>query len=589
MLEVSSGTMHKFCLTAAMWLVTWRSRATLNSPQHRRNSLPDVDPQSLQSKPPEQASTTEPASGNAPPFTPRAPKNIIVCCDGTGNEFAAKDSLDGNSNVVKLYTALRLDVNQVAYYHPGVGTLGDPTRKGIAREWSVIKGLAFGYGFRDNVLDAYRYLMQHYAAGDKVFLFGFSRGSYTARALAGLLHGYGLLCRGNEGHIPYAWRAYTETVASQKEINAHSIVTDTTFRDTFSHRDFSIHFIGSWDTVSSVGWISTPLRLLDLAQNATIQRARHAVSIDERRCFYLDNLWGPPVDVDIPVVLRGKPDGDAIPKHQDIQQVWFSGVHSDVGGSYPQLQSGLANITLEWMIGEARKAGAIFDDERVRMVLGTPAPGEPTPLTAALAPLYEKPRTATLHPSLHGIWWLLEFFPHRFYDKDDAAVKMRIPLGAYRKIPNGSLIHPTVRDRFRNHPCYKPKNITSPELVDPSPTSPTDAAGNPYLTFHPAGCRDLNLRKNWFLVFLVTILQIGVAIYVSLFVLSRLTREAYRHLHPASVVPTIRHAWIHLEQSVMGQWFRTLGPLADLLWAIIIAFVLVSIARLISLATKARS
>ena len=211
--------------------------------------MPETDVQSLQGKPPEEASTTEPdgasksLSCNQEGPAPYVPKSIFVCCDGTGNEFAAKDSLDGNSNVVKLYTALRLDKNHVAYYHPGVGTLGDPTKKGLARRWSMVEGLAFGVGFRDNVLDAYRYLMQHYAAGDRVYIYGFSRGAYTARALAGLLHGYGLLCRGNEGHIPYAWRMYTEKVASQKELNAHTITTDTSFRDTFSHKNFSIYFV----------------------------------------------------------------------------------------------------------------------------------------------------------------------------------------------------------------------------------------------------------------------------------------------------------------------------------------------------------
>jgi uncharacterized protein (DUF2235 family) len=156
--------------------------------------MSEVDPQSLQGKPPEEASTAEPQStAEAPPKckpkqqTPREPKGIFVCCDGTGNEFAAKDSLNGNSNVVKLYTALKLDNQQVAYYHPGVGTLGDPGKKGLARKWSVVKGLAFGSGFQDNVLDAYRYLMQHYADGDKVYIFGFSRrvhGSGAGRAAA---------------------------------------------------------------------------------------------------------------------------------------------------------------------------------------------------------------------------------------------------------------------------------------------------------------------------------------------------------------------------------------------------------------------
>lgn len=538
--------------------------------------MTEVDPQSEQSKTPEQAPVNEPADKVTPnaPAAPRAAKNIVVCCDGTGNEFATKDSLNGNSNVVKLYTALRLDVNQVAYYHPGVGTLGDPAKKGIARQWSVIKGLAFGYGFRDNVLDAYRYLMQHYAAGDKVYLFGFSRGSYTARALAGLLHSCGLLCRGNEGHIPYAWRIYTEKVATQKELNARTIQTDTTFRDTFSHRDFSIHFIGSWDTVSSVGWISSPLRLLDLAQNPMLQRARHAVSIDERRCFYLDNLWGPAVDVQLPPVLIEHPPVPPFPVTQDIQQVWFSGVHSDVGGSYPQLQSGLANTTLEWMMGEAEKAGAIFDPERQRMILGTPGPGEPTILTTALAPLYEKPKSSTLHRSLKGIWWLLEFFPHRYYDKDDSNVRIHIPLGAYRKIPTGSLVHPSVRKRFLDHPCYKPKNVTDAELIDavsappvppqniPHPDHPvaTDASGKPYLIFQPTVCRSHDFRKNPLTVFLVTVLELGLVFYLILFLLSFIASSLLGHPQAGStILHHLREIWSWLRHSVIGQFLMKIG------------------------------
>ena len=194
------------------------------------------------------------------------------------------------------------------------------------------------------------------------------------------------------------------------------------------------------------------------------------MSIDERRCFYRDNLYGKPVAVDIPVALRGTPAETTIPKMQDVLQVWFSGVHSDVGGSYPQLQSGLANITLKWMIEETKKADAHFDEERVRMVLGTPGPGEPTPATAALTPLYEKPKSDMLHRSLHGIWWLLEIFPHRYYDKDDSSVRKRISLGAYRKIPTGSLVHPSVRERFETNDCYRPRNVASEDLMDASAT-----------------------------------------------------------------------------------------------------------------------
>jgi len=107
-------------------------------------------------------------------------KNIVICCDGTGNEFG-----DRNSNVVELYSTLIVDGRrQIAYYHPGVGTMGAPTATNrLSKLWSVLTGLAFGAGLLDNVADAYRYLMEMFEEGDQVFLFGFSRGAYTVRVL----------------------------------------------------------------------------------------------------------------------------------------------------------------------------------------------------------------------------------------------------------------------------------------------------------------------------------------------------------------------------------------------------------------------
>ena len=106
-------------------------------------------------------------------------KNIVICCDGTGNEFGQQ-----NSNVVKLYKMLVCNADQVAYYHPGVGTMGARnalTR--IGKWWTRVVGLAFGYGISDNVADAYQFLMRTFEEGDRVYVFGFSRGAYTARAL----------------------------------------------------------------------------------------------------------------------------------------------------------------------------------------------------------------------------------------------------------------------------------------------------------------------------------------------------------------------------------------------------------------------
>lgn len=428
------------------------------------------------------------ASVVSPATHPHKKKKIVLCCDGTGNEFGAPNpdpnnkNAGRNSNVVKLYTALQIDNDQVGYYHPGVGTMGAPTATHWwSTEWSKLKGLAFGAGFRDNVLDAYRYLMEVYNDnhddGDEVYIFGFSRGAYTARALAGFLHGYGLLCKGNEGHIPYAWRMYVE---QHNDRNKNSVEPDAAFKETFSHKGFKIHFLGVWDTVSSVGWITTPLRLFNLAQNSTILRGRHAISIDEHRCFFQDNLWGDP--------LPG----------QDLVQAWFAGVHSDVGGSYLQPESGLSDITLRWMLKEVglvrgadgeypEQPGILLNQDRLDMVLGIMPSSTDEPDLLYLPPVCSK-----LHNSLTFAWWLLELIPHIYYNQDDGAEQRRVPLGIrLRKLPAGSLVHESVAKRMDTAAFqYTPKNLSRAELVrsedDPMPPA---ADGTQYYRFKPE-CRD---------------------------------------------------------------------------------------------------
>src|SRR5262245_11439004 len=116
-------------------------------------------------------------------------KRIIICCDGTGNE------IEGNlSNVLKLYRIVRRDGEQRVYYDPGIGTLGqmNPWSR-FQQNAKAVFGLATGYGLDDNILDSYRFLAQNFEAGDDIYLFGFSRGAYTVRVLAGFLHLIGLL------------------------------------------------------------------------------------------------------------------------------------------------------------------------------------------------------------------------------------------------------------------------------------------------------------------------------------------------------------------------------------------------------------
>ena len=409
----------------------------------------------------------------APP--PSGRKNIVICCDGTGNYYSnpnpsgPKDKKNGlDSNVVKLYTTLEVNNQQVAYYHPGVGTMGAPTATHwVTKQWTRIKGLAFGAGFRDNVLDAYRYLMEVYNDNggggneDRVFIFGFSRGAYTARALAGLLHGYGLLCRGNEGHMPYAWRMY---VNQHKDRNQRSVKPNDTFRQTFSHENFKIHFMGVWDTVSSVGWVYSPLQLFDVATNSSIVHARHAVSIDEHRCFFMDNLF------------------DDQTTETEVVQAWFAGVHSDVGGSYTQPEAGLAYESLKWMLAEAKANGLMTISEREALVMGVGAVSDPLN--------YEKPISWKLHHSLRGAWWIPEILPHKYYNKEFGKEFMRVPLGLrLRDIPDGALVHGSVWRRMTTtgpgtQQPYAPRNCPKYAL-DREPPIPGAKDGTEYRRFRP--------------------------------------------------------------------------------------------------------
>jgi uncharacterized protein (DUF2235 family) len=367
------------------------------------------------------------------------PKNIVICCDGTGNEFS-----DHNSNVVKLYSTLIIDgKTQIGYYHPGVGTMGAPTASNpFTKFWTRVAGLAFGMGLLANVGDAYRYLMNTYEVGDQIFLFGFSRGAYTARALAGVLHMFGLLYPGNDGLIPYILRMYAKKTRAAKGMQ-HTMTVAQGFKNTFC-RDCPLHMVGVWDTVSSVGYIWDPVRLPYTAQNPDMMNGRHAVSIDERRCYFRNNLWGP--------ALPGR----------SVKQVWFAGVHSDVGGSYAEAESGLSKIALEWMLCEAVSLGLMVDSARADFILGRTQATPP-------APVPPDPR-GVLHNSLTAVWWLLEFLPHSYWDAAERKKRWRIPCGAPRFIPDGSVLHATVRDKLAVAPHYQPKNLPQ----NPGPDEPAN-------------------------------------------------------------------------------------------------------------------
>jgi uncharacterized protein (DUF2235 family) len=347
-------------------------------------------------------------------------RNIVVCCDGTANEFAAD-----RTNVLKLFFTLVHDPQrQVAFYHPGVGTMEPPgAHTPLRRRAARLLGQAVGWGLENDIRNVYAFLMSNFRADDHLYMFGFSRGAYTVRAVAALLHMYGLIRAGNEPLIPYAIRMMTgvDKISNEEAaaLNQAFRLADD-FKEHFSAGDCKPHFVGIWDTVSSVGWIANPLSLPYTANNPDINIGRHAVSIDERRAFFRSNLWRP--------ATHGGP--------RDVKQVWFPGVHSDVGGGYPEAESGLAKISLRWMLREATSAGLLCDEAKVALVLGEAGGG------------YAKPDPAAkMHESLTGFWHLAELMPKRYYNRRKDRDEWRINRWRRRKIPPNSLIHQSAFDR----------------------------------------------------------------------------------------------------------------------------------------------
>jgi len=366
-------------------------------------------------------------------------RNIVVCCDGTANQFS-----QDNTNVVKLYSALVDDAaRQLIFYHPGVGTMEAP---GALTSWgqraTIFAGMAVGYGLERDITAAYTFIMNNYKAseGDRLFLFGFSRGAYTVRAIASLLRSCGILRPGHETSIPYAIRLMN-AIGTRQTAEYFRLVAR--FKRTFAAGSCKPYFVGVWDTVSSVGWINNPLKIPYTANNADIQIGRHAIALDERRGFYRPNLWRP-----------GEKAARSGPK--DLKQVWFVGCHSDVGGGYPETESGLSKIALRWMVREAEAAGLLVDAGR---------------RDAAIAAGQGPDPDAKMHDELaaHLYWRLLEHVPKYHYDYATKMESRRANRSRPRWLPPGSLIHESVFQRTGYAPQLPTDHVVSHDLPAGSP------------------------------------------------------------------------------------------------------------------------
>jgi len=301
-------------------------------------------------------------------------RNLIVCCDGTGNVWRQS----GESNVVKLARQLDLATgeglaDQVLYYDPGVGTAEGKIAESrtIRTRLAKLAGLAWGNGAWTNVAEAYIWLMRHYQPGDRLFLFGFSRGAFTIRAVAGMLNWFRLLKPEHESLLPTLINVYRMNndparsaiaqdmrIRFARELDAGELEQVRSCRDAdqspgASIEDdigFPIHLIGVFDTVESVGLGELLFGSIhsDNRVKPGVRHARHALAIDETRWPYEPRQYA-----------------GANGRDERLLQVWFAGVHSDVGGGYgdntdkskADPETGLSDITLWWMLEESQSLG----------------------------------------------------------------------------------------------------------------------------------------------------------------------------------------------------------------------------------------
>jgi uncharacterized protein (DUF2235 family) len=333
-------------------------------------------------------------------------KRIVFCADGTWNEAERKDKRTGRpqpTNVLKVARAVlprsRAGTDQVVNYHYGVGTAG---------KWDELTGGAFGTGIEQNVRALYRFLVYNYEPGDELYFFGFSRGAFTVRTLAGLMNKVGLLHKEDEYYTGEIYGLYESSTVLDSDDWKH------VFRNIRDPRPSPpIRFVGVWDTVGSLGapgalgqlFNRNKYKYHDIGLNPAIEHAYHALALDEQRKPFAPSLWT-------------RPQGWT----GTLEQVWFAGVHSNVGGSYSP--DGLANEALHWMVEKAEALGLEFDSAFLRHYL----PCFNSVLNDSMTPMYR-----VMGPYVR-------------------------PVG--RNSSDGEAIHQSVLDRMNLAECkYTPENI----------------------------------------------------------------------------------------------------------------------------------
>ncbi|SDU08838.1 DUF2235 domain-containing protein [Halopseudomonas salegens] len=261
-------------------------------------------------------------------------KHIVICADGT---WQSPES-DTATHILRLAEGVapedKSGNKQVVYYDWGVGSDGDRFTGGVT-----------GKGIDKNIMDCYRFIVHNYDSGDALYLFGFSRGAYTVRSLGGLIRNCGVLRREHADKVPAAYALYRQ----RGRASAPGENKANTFRRDYSVADVTrIHFLGVLDTVGALGIPAPFLGTLgthrylfhDTEPSSIINHARHALSIDEDRQDFEPALWTPKAEI-------------------DLQQVWFAGVHTDIGGGYPDRS--LGDHAGHWLAREAMACGLALE------------------------------------------------------------------------------------------------------------------------------------------------------------------------------------------------------------------------------------
>jgi len=359
-------------------------------------------------------------------------KRLVVCCDGTWNT----PDQSAPTNVTKF--AMGVDVGghgddeQRMLYVRGVGT----------RRWDRLRGGAFGVGLSRNILEGYRFLAEQYEPGDEIFLVGFSRGAFTARSLAGLIRTCGVLRREEARRTLDAYRLYRLRGGRSHPTGTEAVL----FRRSFAH-ETRIRFIGVWDTVGALGIPLGGLRWLnplnhrwqfhDTVLSSYVDHAYHAVSVDERRGPFRPTMWAQ----------------SSTHTRQVLEQVWFAGVHSDVGGGYPV--SDLAEVPLLWMIGKARAVGLRFEAGHFSMAA---ADAEAPDDTRRLGQWVHPDPHGPAHVSRRGIYRLMRQHVRRPGAEPSPGVPADPRTGTAPPAPH-QWVAASVAERAGRDPSYDPPGL----------------------------------------------------------------------------------------------------------------------------------